>query len=192
MYYRFKASGFGSYDFVYDDRDKSVELVNLIDLCNCGIVLQEQILSCGTMKSGDTDWNRLISLGFHHMKALHRLSYDICSWFAGDSLCNMYVYVEDDCDIYVCVDFNRVVTLAEYVKKYVHMFQYYRSINTVSIDIPFAMLKYILHIKSEHDFDKLMSCFGGFFWGRIGDLVNEIRAEELHGVDWDRLSDYVL
>lgn len=187
MYYRYYAlTGSFDFDFVYDDTDESVELVEVNKLYEYDIKIIGAKEWTG-IKRGGTNWGRLKLLGFTEVfsNGASGLELIVCSWHVKKQLCSLIVCV-DNMDTYVVLDFEEyVVELTNYALRNIHLFSYYHDFCKVIIDIPFQMLRYILHLKSERDFDGLMSCFGDLLWKRVSDLFLDIKFENLWGVEWE-------
>ena len=186
MFYSFN-SGAGNYDFIYDDTDKSVELVELEKLRKLGVEIAGTI-DWKRVTYKDSIYGRLEMLGFREYEGynIRYLELDICKWSFPDTEFKMYIHVVagKDCSrislnvltgnkICVLNKFGRtklkVVSLGDILKMY----------------IPLEMVLYILNLRTKQDFNGLMRCFNNFFGSDIDKIIVDFGSTEITVVDWN-------
>lgn len=181
MFYNFNALD-KLYDFVYEDKDKSVELVDLMKLDELGIVIKD-FMYWGEIITDSVEYKRYRALGFSECQLHpHFLEMEICDWTINGEQMMLSLRLEDD-EIHVIV-YTAGFWFTKYAEESIGVFCECDDIGIIKIRVPLAMLKYILHIKSVKDFDRLMLCFCDFLGRHLNELIvmdsDNIEIGEVH------------
>lgn len=188
MYYLIKDTDIRNRVFIYDDSDKSVELVEREILANNGVETAGN-LPFDCIKKGSKDISRLRMLGFSQSGEIGKsivtyLESTLCIYWVGRINCALHFYIEIDTSVYVMfVAGSPLGGLTDFAFQNLIIERQFDI--GFYVKIPIQMLWYLLHLRSKRDFESIMQSFDDLFGNKLDMIYSDACTGEVKNVIWE-------